>query len=80
MSENEQRLRRVVSAVLGVSAEAVNDALSPDVTDTWDSLNHINLVAALEQEFGVLMPAESLTNAQSVGGLKAQLTRHGVTF
>ena len=80
MSANEQRFSRVVSAVLGIPADTVRDDLAPDTADTWDSLNHINLIAALEQEFGVTVAAENLANAQTVRDLKALLAEHGVAF
>jgi acyl carrier protein len=75
---NEQKFRAVVSAVLGIAPGDVSDALSSQTVDTWDSLTHINLFGALEQEFGVLLPTDSLAAAQSVSSLKALLAGHGV--
>lgn len=56
----------------------MTDKLSPDQIDTWDSLNQINLVGALEQEFGVSLVAQDLAEYQSVLKLKALLRDHGV--
>jgi acyl carrier protein len=75
---NNQRFRTIVSTVLGIAPEQVQDQLNPDSVDTWDSLNHINLIAALEQEFGIVLPAGSMSANQSVRGLKTLLTEHGV--
>lgn len=75
---NDERLRATVSAILNVPVESVNDQSSSDTIDTWDSLNHINLVTALEQEFGITLPADSLADTQSVGRLKAILAASGV--
>ena len=47
------RIFRVVSDVLGVPIEKVNDESSPDTTQAWDSLSHINLILALEAEFAI---------------------------
>lgn len=77
-TDPQQRFRSIVSAVLGVPIDRVDDGLSPETTDTWDSLNHINLISALEQEFGVTFPTDSLADAQSVPQLKTLLSEHGV--
>lgn len=76
--DNNARFRAVVSAVLGVATEQVADNLSPDRVDTWDSLNQINLISALEQEFGVTLPTEALSSYQSISGLRALLVERGV--
>ena len=77
---NDLRFRRVVAAVLGLSPEDVTDQTNPDTVDTWDSLNHINLISALEQEFRIMLPAASMGSAQSIPALKALLVEHGVQF
>ena len=77
-TNNDQRFRGVVATVLGITPDRVQDQLDPDSIDTWDSLNHINLIAALEQEFGVMLPAGSMAANHSVRGLKTLLVEHGV--
>ena len=80
MPSADDRFRSVVCAVLGVRPEEVGDGLSPDTVDTWDSLNQINLVGALEQEFSVHLTAENLADYQSIAGLKRLLGQHGVSI
>jgi acyl carrier protein len=75
---NDQRFRGIIATVLGIEPAKVQDQLNPDSVDTWDSLNHINLIAALEQEFGIMLPAGSLAANQSVRGLRTMLVEHGV--
>ena len=77
---NNERFCNVVGAILGVAPTSVTDGLSPDTVDTWDSLNHINLMSALEQEFGVLFNAAKLNEAPSVARLRAALVECGVTL
>ncbi len=72
------KFRGVVSAILQIPESRVADDLSPDQVDTWDSLNHLNLIGALEEEFGVQFSAERLDDTQSVSRLKALLAEHGV--
>lgn len=39
--------------VFGLESAAISDNTGPDNTPGWDSLKHLNLVAALEEEFDV---------------------------
>ena len=77
--DNTQRFRSIVSTILSVPEDQVNDDLSPDTIETWDSLNHINLIGALEQEFGLTLPAENLGDSMSIPNLRSLLQEHGVT-
>ena len=55
------KLNKVISNVLGVSIDEINDNSSPDSIDKWDSLSHLNLVMAIEAEFDVeLTPEDSM--------------------
>ena len=47
------RVLKIVSQVLNVPVEQLDDESSPDTVEDWDSLKHMNLVLALEEEFGV---------------------------
>jgi acyl carrier protein len=72
-----QRVKQVVAEVLGLEADAVGDDLSRDSADSWDSLNHLRIVTALEQEFAITLSMEEIQGAQSVRqliGLVARLS------
>ena len=49
----ENRIKNVMAAVFGISIEDINEESSPDSIDNWDSLNLMNLVVSLEEEFDV---------------------------
>ena len=58
---DDMKLKDVLSNVLGVSIEEINDDSSPDSLDKWDSLSHLKLVMAIESEFEVeLSPEDSM--------------------
>jgi acyl carrier protein len=48
----EQKVREIMADILQLDPDAIEGSTSHDNTATWDSLNHINLITALEQEFG----------------------------
>jgi len=58
---DEARLKQVISAVLQVPVEAIGTDTSRETIERWDSLQHMNLVLALEEEFGIYIPDEDAT-------------------
>ena len=59
---NTDALKAVMATVLGIPAESITDATSMDTVASWDSLKHMNLVLAIEEEFGVVIPDEDAAN------------------
>jgi acyl carrier protein len=51
---------------------------SPDEVDRWDSLQHIALVRALEQAFGINLSMDEMMELQDAGAIETVLRRHGV--
>lgn len=58
MTLDENKLRDTMAAVLQIPAESIDDDTSMDTVKSWDSLHHMNLVLALEEEFSVVIPDE----------------------
>ncbi|MQF94723.1 MAG: acyl carrier protein [SAR202 cluster bacterium] len=70
----EDRIYRVVSDVMGVPVTDISDESSPDTIEAWESLSHINLVLALESEFGISLAPEDVLEMLSVGLIKTILS------
>ncbi len=49
----EQRVSKLVADVFGLSSEEVSLKTTHDTVKNWDSLNIVQLVMAVEAEFGV---------------------------
>jgi acyl carrier protein len=56
----EDRVKRVMAKVLSVSPDEIDENSSPDTIPRWDSLRHMNLILALEQEFSVTVQDEDI--------------------
>jgi acyl carrier protein len=56
------KIKQVMSAVFEVTVESISDNASSDNIENWDSLRHLNLILALEEEFGVSIPDEEVGN------------------
>jgi acyl carrier protein len=60
------RIRRVAADVLETSADKITLDSSPETIDTWDSVHHLNLVLALEQEFDLQFEPEEIDQMKDV--------------
>jgi len=56
------KIKQVMSAVFEIRVEFIADDASSDNIENWDSLRHLNLILALEEEFGVSIPDEEVGN------------------
>jgi acyl carrier protein len=60
------QLLQLFADVFEVPPEEVKPESSPDTVPTWDSIRHLNLVVALEQEFGLQFEPEEIEQMLSV--------------
>jgi acyl carrier protein len=70
---NEDTLKQVMATLLTVDVSAIDQDASMDTIPTWDSLRHMNLVLALEEEFKVTIPDEDAGNITSYKLIKLVL-------
>ena len=65
----EERICRIASDVLGVPVEGLTADSSPETIVTWDSVAHLSLVLAVEQELGVQFDYDELDRLTTIGAL-----------
>ena len=62
-----ETLNGVFQDVFDDESIEVNDETTSEDVDGWDSLEHINLIAAVEQEFGVKFNMGQVVSMKNVG-------------
>ena len=67
------RIRGIFADIFQVPLEEVTAQSSPDTIASWDSLQHLNLVLALEQEFHIQFTPEEIEQLLSVELVSALL-------
>jgi acyl carrier protein len=65
------RVKRIVSQVLNVPQEDVGLDTDQSSTLAWDSLHHVHLLTALEEEFKVPVDADQLLELTNVRAIVA---------
>ena len=56
----KERVFKIISQVMNVPFEEVNERSSPENLEKWDSFQHINLILALEEEFKIKFTDEEI--------------------
>jgi acyl carrier protein len=74
----DDRLKQVMSSVLRLPADRIDDHTSPDTVEQWSSLAHLDLILAIEEEFGVTIPDEEVGDLTSFRLLRLTLDEQGV--
>ncbi len=70
---DELLLRQVMATILNVDIARIEPECSMDTIKEWDSLHHMNLVLALEEEFKISIPDEEAANITSYKLIKLTL-------
>ena len=60
------RVRNIAADVLEVPATKLTADSSPETIETWDSVHHLNLVLALEQEFNLQFEPEEIDQMKNI--------------
>ncbi|WP_173337046.1 acyl carrier protein [uncultured Ruminococcus sp.] len=79
MNKNEitERLNRVFRDVFDDDSISVNEnTTSADIED-WDSIEHINLIAAVENEFGIRFKMREVSGMKNVGEMIDIISERG---
>jgi len=70
-----ERVRGIASDVLQVAPESLSAESSPQTVESWDSVQHLNLVLALEEQFGVQFEPDEMDAMKSIGAIAGLLTK-----
>jgi acyl carrier protein len=71
------KLVEIVAELFDLEAAAVDAALTPEDVELWDSMNHLRLVSAVEEEFGIKLSMQEIESIRSLGILQALIEQRG---
>ena len=66
-----EQVRSVASDIFGIPAERITAESSPETIENWDSMQHLNLVLAIEEKFGVQLDPEDIEKMKNIGAVAA---------
>lgn len=62
----EQRVKRVFGDLFEMDSDEVKSTLEMNDMEEWDSLMHIQLILALENEFSIKFTTQQILNMKSI--------------
>ncbi|MCF6325019.1 MAG: acyl carrier protein [Gammaproteobacteria bacterium] len=72
----DENLVEVVSEVFGVDEDDITPETSPENLDNWDSMNHLKLVTAIEEEFSINLSMDEVEAIVDVKSLSDIVKSH----
>ena len=71
-------LEQIFADSLAINLNDISDALTYQSIPQWDSVAHMTLIAAVEDEYGIMLDTDDIIDMSSVGKAKAILQKYGV--
>jgi acyl carrier protein len=62
---NSDRIKSVMAVVFEIDANSIQDDAAPGSIENWDSIRHMNLIVALEEEFNFEFSDDEITDLLS---------------
>ena len=66
-----ERVQSVASDIFGIPVDRITAESSPETIENWDSMQHLNLVLAIEEKFGVQLDPEDIEQMKNIGAVAA---------
>jgi acyl carrier protein len=60
-------VRGIAADIFEMEPRTLNAASSPDQVEKWDSVQHLNLVLALEGKYGIAFEPEEMEQMKNLG-------------
>ncbi|RNC83666.1 MAG: acyl carrier protein [Balneola sp.] len=68
----EKLIKEVLFLEEGIT---LTDSMGPNDIDSWDSLGHINIISAIEDEFEIEMDPEEIIEISTIADIKELLNK-----
>lgn len=74
----KERVFRIISQLMNVPFQEINERSSPENLEKWDSFQHMNLILALEEEFKIKFTDEEIVRMGNASIILEALGNKGV--
>jgi len=67
MNNTQIVVQRIMALIFEVESNLISETTSQDNTAEWDSIRHLDLITALEEEFEIEFSIEDIANLVNFG-------------
>ena len=64
-----EQVRRIAADLFEIPAAQIIAESSPETLENWDSVQHLNLVLGLEQQFNIQFEPEEMDRMKTIGAV-----------
>ena len=75
-----EKYSEIFKTSLNVDADKVNENLKYNEIDEWDSIGHMTLMAALEEEYKISLETDDIVDFSSYKKGKQILSKYKISF
>ena len=72
------KLQKIMATALDIPPDAIGESSTMEEMEEWDSLGHVHIMVALEQEFDLYMDVEDFAKLDSVPAIVQYLASESV--
>jgi len=74
----EAAIKKIMGRIFEVRPEEITDQTRRRELERWDSLSHLALLVALQEEFHVEIPAEQALEMETLEDIKRAISSRGI--
>lgn len=79
MTDTNEQLKSLMAKLFQCDQSQLTDDTGPGEVNGWDSLGHVALMSAIQEEFGTHISVEDAIEVESIADIVALLERSAVT-
>ena len=73
--ETLEKVRGIAADILQIDKTSLTPESSPQSIESWDSVQHLNLVLAIEEQFRLQFEPEEMDGMKNIGAIAALVAR-----
>jgi acyl carrier protein len=71
-----EEIKDIVAAVFEIDKSKIDDNIKKFDYEKWDSLGHINLIAALEEHFDIMLEPEEMASIETIDDIEKLILKY----
>lgn len=72
----KEKIKEIIAGVLNLPLDQIKDSDSTQSISKWDSLNHMNIIFAIEEQLGITFDDEEIMTLNSIEKITDSASRH----
>lgn len=71
----DDQVKEIISDILDIDESQISNDFSPESCDSWDSMNNLRMITALEEAFQVNFSMEEINSMTNMEAISAMVSK-----